>query len=626
MVVLWVSDSPTSPSGFGVVTRAVCSRLARAGHRVEIVGWQARGATSYWQGIPVHPVRYDTFGADVLLSYMMRCRPNFVVTLADVWWMSFMTDPGVQRYLDQSGCRWVLYYPVDGADPDGRLPPSWQRMLSAADVPIAMSKYGVEVSRASGIEPAYIPHGCDLEVFAPPEDKAAAKSALGYQGKFVVLSDARNQPRKQLPRLLDVAAAFCAGKTDVVFHLHTDPDDDSCRSELYIYRLRKDVERLGLADHVRFTPTFQMRDGGGLADSDLARIYQAADVHLLCSYGEGFGLPTLQAAAAGVVPMAVAYSASLELVAGHGFAVRQESSTTDVFGLVRSLLDREDAVSALERLYSDPEELKARSRQSRAFAECYSWEQIARSWDEVLRSAPPRRRPSVRRQWAFEPGQRAGDSTMPEALQSQLSKAFARVPGGATLTVGVAERRAGEIAADIRRSAFVHGDELSIPVRLPPLLSDLPKARIGWVLATAAEAEVLGRLKEVFPGLTIALPIEGSPDDGRRLSLEELLPSLAHYSLVVDYDRLGPDHLDAACAALGVPFAGASDLWPRIELETRFLQLRRLLTDQGLSQTRRSTAVQLVVERLGIEYVASLRRAAIPAPSQRARQPEVALR
>ena len=107
MRILWVSDSPSSPSGFGAVTREVCSRLARAGHQVEILGWQTRVGETRWQGIPVRPVRRQMFGADVLLSYLLRQRPNVVITLADVWWMSFMADAPIQDYLDRSGTRWI---------------------------------------------------------------------------------------------------------------------------------------------------------------------------------------------------------------------------------------------------------------------------------------------------------------------------------------------------------------------------------------------------------------------------------------------------------------------------------------------------------------------------------------
>src|SRR5438552_3451784 len=106
------------------------------------------------------------------------------------------------------------------ASADGRLPSGWIRMLETADVPVAMSRFGVEVSAACGIEASYVPHGCELDVFRPPPDKDEAKRRLGYEHRFVLFSDARNQPRKLIPRLLDVATEFARGKDDVVVHVH----------------------------------------------------------------------------------------------------------------------------------------------------------------------------------------------------------------------------------------------------------------------------------------------------------------------------------------------------------------------------------------------------------------------
>ena len=38
MRILWMSDSPDTPSGFGNVTRFVCAGLAKRGFAVNILG------------------------------------------------------------------------------------------------------------------------------------------------------------------------------------------------------------------------------------------------------------------------------------------------------------------------------------------------------------------------------------------------------------------------------------------------------------------------------------------------------------------------------------------------------------------------------------------------------------
>ncbi len=137
-----------------------------------------------------------------------------------------------------------------------------------------------------------------------------------------------------LPRTLEIFRRFAAEKDDVLLHLHCDPDDPLARSPAYhyVYDLQSDIAFLNLREKVCFTrDTFLSRRG--LPVEQLAQIYQAADVHLLASWGEGFDLSTLQAAATGVVPLAPDYAASPELVGEHGERLSL-SATTCAMSLV----------------------------------------------------------------------------------------------------------------------------------------------------------------------------------------------------------------------------------------------------------------------------------------------------
>src|SRR5262249_51904218 len=203
-----------------------------------------------------------------------------------------------------------------------------------------------------------------------------------------------NQPRKQLPRLLEIFRRFSAGKDDVLLHLHCDPNDPAARTPEYFYDLKSDIAFLGLQEKVRVTDGMTIAEG--LPLDRLAAIYQAADVHLLASLGEGFGLPTLQAASAGVVPMASDYTASRELTLGHGEAIGVKHYLQDQFGLRRALIDIDDAVGKLERLYRDRDLLCAKSEAARRFAESYDWAQLAPQWRELLQREVPRLRNALR--------------------------------------------------------------------------------------------------------------------------------------------------------------------------------------------------------------------------------------
>src|SRR5947208_1672460 len=132
MRILWISDSPTTPSGFGNVTASVCSALARAGHDIHILGWQNKAPGS-WCGTTLHGMGSHPMGADVLLRVLDRIRPDLVITLADVWWMTFLTDSALTNWFEASASRWLMYYPIDGNRADGTLPASWLAMLARAD-------------------------------------------------------------------------------------------------------------------------------------------------------------------------------------------------------------------------------------------------------------------------------------------------------------------------------------------------------------------------------------------------------------------------------------------------------------------------------------------------------------
>jgi glycosyltransferase involved in cell wall biosynthesis len=618
MKILWMSDSPTAPSGFGNVTRFVCAGLAELGHTVSILGWQARGTPSAWQGCTVYPVRHDSFGADVLLTYLQKLQPEVLITLADVWWLTFIANPSIANFLRTAGIPWALYYPIDGDMGAGRLPPSWVRVLETVDLPIAMSRYGRDVTQANGVTPAYIPHGVDTRVFCPPVSKEAAKRALGYDGKFVILSDARNQPRKLLPRTLEIFRRFASGKDDVLLHLHCDPNDPAAQTPEYAYDLRADIALLGLTDAVRLTAG--MTIDAGLPLDRLAALYQAADVHLLASWGEGFGLPTLQAAATGVVPLASDYTASRELVLGHGEPIRVRAFVPDQFGLRRALIDVDDAVQRLEALYRDRHALAVKARNARRFAEAYEWGRVVPQWHELLQREVPRLRQKVARP-APTARIRLHAHTVegPRDAACAVRAALPALYDGVQVTLNIVEGKAGQLTAEVFRDALASRQSLTIPVTLPSADPALAEERVtGCVyLAGPADVPVVRQLGQLFPRLnawsTAELDlgvgqVSGRPVKAKAVPLHHAAHRrhLAASTLALDLGGVD-ETLPQRAAELGVPCLGLAHmtsqraLWPDLclpeaDVGAAVLLARALLTDQAEAQA----ACDLARQRLAL--------------------------
>jgi hypothetical protein len=351
-----------------------------------------------------------------------------------------------------------------------------------------------------------------------------------------------------VPRTLEIFRRFAANKDDVILHLHCDPDDPFARRSEYSYDLRSDIAFLNLTEKVRLTK--DMSISTGLPLEQLAKIYQAADVHLLASWGEGFGLSTLQAVATGVVPLAPDCTACQELIGNHGEGISICHCLLDEFGLRRGLIDIEDAVSKLEKLYQDRELLASKAQSAREFALSYDWEYTLPQWEELLQRE-----------------------------------------------VEVANKRKS------LRSLIQPERTLRIPVTLPLAKS---KQRIPGYVYVASQCDVTSvlALQRIFPCLkvwsTVTLNFDSSMPDDKSLQVKaveangpEYRPHLAMSTLALDMGGSDP-RLPAEAAKLEVPCIGLAQqqeqarLWPDLTLDKPDPLMaaelgRQMLTDQGVA-------------------------------------------
>jgi len=143
--------------------------------------------------------------------------------------------------------------------------------------------YGADPRRV-----AVIPCGVDTELFAP-RDRQAARRALGLDGRPVVLYVGRIAPIKGLGTLLDAVARLRAGGRDLrLLVIGGEADEPADGHEA---SLRARALRLGLGEAARFL--------GAQPQDVLPAYYAAADVTVLPSHYESFGMVALEAMACG---------------------------------------------------------------------------------------------------------------------------------------------------------------------------------------------------------------------------------------------------------------------------------------------------------------------------------------
>ena len=265
----------------------------------------------------------------------------------------------------------------------------------------------------------------------------------------------------------------------------------------------------------------------------------------------------------------------------------------DQFGLRRALIDIDDAVSKLEKLYRDRQLLACKAQNSREFALSYDWEHILSQWEELLQREVMCRRTNLHSS--------ANVSGILDDLHTKESVSdFVHT-----------EHKAGELEAELRQDMQPERI-LRISVTLPLAKS---KQRIPGYVYAASQCDVLGvlALQRIFPGLkvwsTVQLDFGSSLSNGKPLEVKvvqakspEYRPHLALSTLALDMDNFDPQ-LPVEAAKLGVPCIGLAQqqeqawLWPDLSLAKPDPLVaaelgRKMLTDQGVAADMCLTARQ----------------------------------
>ncbi|MFO1537298.1 MAG: glycosyltransferase [Actinomycetota bacterium] len=212
-----------------------------------------------------------------------------------------------------------------------------------------------------------IPPGVDHTVFRPGSG-ARVRRQWGVGTDPVLLVAGRIQPLKGFDLALRTLAALGhPGARMVIVGGPSGPDGDA-----ELRRLHALVAELGLTDRVRFEPP--------RAHADLAAYYRAADVVLVPSRTESFGLVALEAAACGTPVVATAVGGLRSVV------VPGET------GYVVDGRDPEALAAAVRTVLDDPAHAAALRTAAVAHARRFTWSMAAARLRRLYADMPARER------------------------------------------------------------------------------------------------------------------------------------------------------------------------------------------------------------------------------------------
>ena len=230
-----------------------------------------------------------------------------------------------------------------------------ERIIAKADCVVAFSPherdamvrlYGADRNRVE-----LIPCGVDLSRFRPI-GRTAARRELGLNGHKVMLYVGRIEPLKGADLLLQTAASLESEEGVQVLVVGSDADGSG-----EVERLQQLSDDLELGDTVEFV--------GRVPQERLALYYSAADVCVVPSFYESFGLAALESMACGT-PVVASRVGGLSTIVQHGKT-----------GYLKSWRCPEAFAQSLEMIMANEDLRDSMGRAARHRAETLSWEQVA---------------------------------------------------------------------------------------------------------------------------------------------------------------------------------------------------------------------------------------------------------
>lgn len=382
MKILWHSNAPWAPTGYGSQTGLFAPLLRDAGHDVAISAlWGLAGRSIDYQGMKVYPGDMDLGN-----EWLPFCAldhgdgdPNSVqvITLMDVW-------PLHSKFFRELNL--ASWCPVDHFP----LPPQVFGYFDRTDAtPIAMSQFGVEQIRAAGLDPLYVPHGVDTQQLRPLDPAAFRAEQLIDPDAFVVGMVAANRgaapARKAFPAAFQAFGRFHEKHPDSILYLHTEIASSN-GLDLVAW-----LELSGIPkEAVRVTPQSDLFMG--VEYDRMALVYSNFDVLLQPSYGEGFGVPIVEAQACGTPVIVNNFSAMPELC-GAGWKVEGIPVVHEAQRSWWQAPHVGSIIDALEDAYNHAGDMRD---QAREFALGYDIHKVmAEHWTPVLAELERRMKPKA---------------------------------------------------------------------------------------------------------------------------------------------------------------------------------------------------------------------------------------
>lgn len=375
--VLWVGDA-VAKTGFSRVTQSILDELVKMDtFDIHVLGVNYFGDPhNYDYNIyPASAYGSHVLGFQRLPQLIESLQPDVVVLFNDIW--------VINQYLESvpEGLPVVSYSPIDAVS----IKKSWlHNFYEKLSFMAVYTKFAYDVVKGVYplLEPAIIPHGVDFDRFYPI-DGAREKLDNVSDDWWVVLNAHRNQPRKRIDCTIRAFTEFAKDKPDnVKLYLHMALQDAGW--DIFNLWEREELDKRIIITNPSLSPQ------SPVSDETLNIIYNASDIGLNTSLGEGWGLPNFEHAATNHVQIVPNSSACAEIFADdRGLLIDvYDQPLTNPGGINTDgkLIKEASLVEQLQWAYEHPEECKQISNKMFEYLQQpqFKWSNIAKQFAQLL--------------------------------------------------------------------------------------------------------------------------------------------------------------------------------------------------------------------------------------------------
>lgn len=528
-ILLW-SAPPWARTGYGVGTKHLAKLLLGQGHQVAISPMTRLPVDMEWEGIMVMPNADPDIGKAGVVENFRRWRADLLIVWFEAWLLGdFLIQAGLSHAT-------VIYSAVDHQP----LSPRTRRAVMGALAVVPYCEFAQRAYQEAGVEcRSPISHGVDTSVFRPLGNRGELRRLLGLpETAFVFGINATNSgPRKNIPGMMRSFRRFLqshpTAQRDCYLLVHTYPVADGNNPDGY--DLHQVWEALGgpLENLRCATPERYLQ---GLTDEGMAQWYNAIDVLLSCSMGEGFGFPLLEAAACGVPAIVTDFSSMPELVTNRRGWLVPVADLVPMQNLssYMAVPSTSGMVHDISQAYRDRKKVKRLGEAALGFAKTLEWSSVAGKWRSLLQELAQvdKKRPI---NWEGIAPWRLG--LIPEALPEGAPRRVLDIGCGLSQPYRRHLERLGEyLAVDLRGGdGIVQADMRALPFRdgefgflwASEVLEHLDG---GWERAVAEARRVAKHGVIIFP-LASATGFSYDPSH-REVKGVEFTPIAARHGLI----------------------------------------------------------------------------------------------